>query len=391
MCGGSDAPEPPDPWETAAAQAKFSKEAAIESAKISAVDQYGPFGSTVYQRNPDGTPSSQTVNLSPQMQAWLDSQFGASTKLQNTTSRQLDFLPQDKFQLPGDVSADGYARGAFGDELLDPSSFSDTRGIAQASYDQAKSLFQPDIEQRRKQTEAMLTRRGINPGDEIWQDEVAAIDRNENNLTSQASRQATLDAGNEQSRRVNTATQALNYGNNAYQTNLGNQMLERQQPFQEASALMGNTPQFGTPAFMNTAQTNVAAPDFAGARELQYKGQMANWEADQAKWGSIAGLFGSGAKAASMMSDENLKEDRSTADGEAILSAFREMPVDDYRYKDEARAQFDLPERRTGPMAQDYAEQFDGDGETIDLGDMLGKLLAGVKALDARTQGMRAA
>ena len=86
-----------------------------------------------------------------------------------------------------------------------------------------------------------------------------------------------------------------------------------------------------------------------------------------------------------MMSDENTKEDRTPADGRNILLAFRDMPVDDYRYRDEVREVVNLPEHRTGTMAQDWAEHFGGDGHMIDLGDAVGKLMAAVKELDRRT------
>lgn len=391
MCGGSDAPAPPDPEKTAAAQAKYNEQAALAQARINAVDQYGPMGSTTYERNPDGSPKSQTVNLSPQMQSWLDSQFGASTKLQNATSKQLDYLPTDKFQLPTGPSATDYARNAYGADILDTSKFSDTGAVAQASYDQAKSMFEPDLAQARKQNEVTLAQRGIKPGDEIYRDEMDRLERGANNAYTQAGRQATLDAGAEQSRRANLAGQANTFGQNQYQTNLGNTLLERQQPFQEASALMGNTPQFGQPSFMQTGQNNVASPDYIGASNTAYQGQLANWQADQQKWSSIAGLAGTAGKAAMMMSDEDLKEDRHASDGEGVLAAFREMPVDDYRYKDDAQAEYGLPEQRTGPMAQDWAQLFDndngaGDGpEQIDIGDYLGKLASAVKALEART------
>jgi hypothetical protein len=386
MCGGAEAPEAPDPYATAEAQYLYEVKAAKEAAKLNAIDQFGPMGSTTYQRGADGTPTSQTVNLSPQVKAWLDSQFGSATKLQDATSKQLDYLPQDKYALPGGKSADQYAREAFGDEMLDPSRMSDTSEIARASYDSQKAMFAPDIDAARKQTEIRLAERGISPGDEIWRDEMDRIDRQANAAYEGASRSATLDAGNEQTRRVNAATQARNYGSNSYQTDVSNELLERNQPFAEAGALMGTTPQFQTPSFMNTGQQDVKAPDYQGAVNANYNARMGQYNANQTQkqnmMGSIAGLAGS---AIQMFSDEDLKEDREAADGEAILAAFRGMPVDDYRYKEGAREAFDLPEKRTGTMAQDYAEEFGGDGHMIDVGDAVGKLMAAVKALDART------
>jgi hypothetical protein len=392
MCGS---PKPPDPVATAQAQAQYNTQAAKDAAALNAVDQYGPFGSTTFQRNPDGTPKSQTSNLSPQVQEWLDSQFGASTSLQNAAQKQLGYLPQDKFQLPNSPDATGYATEAFGADILDPSKFSNTDAIANTSYEQAKSRFQPDIDAARKQQEIKLKQRGINPGDEIYNDEMDRMERSANNAYSDASRQATLDAGNEQTRRANTALTARNYGSNTYQTNLSNELLERNQPYAEAAALLGTSPQFQTPSFMQTSAQGIAAPDYSGLVNANYAQKMANnnsiWNTVGQIGGAVAAPVGKALAGSSIFSDEDMKEDRKSADGEGILAMFRDMPVDDYRYKGEARAAFDVPERRTGTMAQDYAEHFGGDGTTIDLGDAVGKLMAAVKALDKRTADRRAA
>jgi hypothetical protein len=344
------------------------------------MDQHSAFGSTTFERNPDGTPKSQTSTLSPEVQNWLNNQFSTSNALQGATQNQLGFLPTDKFQLPGGTDARGYAEQAFGKDMLDPSKFSDTGAIAQASYDQAKSRFQPDIDAARKKQEIKLSQRGISVGDEIYNDENDRMDRSANNLYSDASRQATLDAGNEQTRRANTALTGLNFGQNQYQTNLSNQLLERNQPFSEAAALMGTTPQFQTPSFMNTSAQSIQAPDYQGQVNANYAQKTAQ---NQNMWNTIGSLGSAGASM--FLSDENMKEDRSPADGEGILAMLRDMPVDDYRYRDSAQEAFGVPEHRTGPMAADFAERFGGDGKTIDLPNIVGKLTAAIKALDART------
>lgn len=638
------APAAPDPVATAAAQYQYNSQAAKDAAKLNAVDQFGPYGSTQFARREDGTPYAQTVTLSPQVQAMLDAQFGAGTALNAAAQKQLGYLPQDKFQLPAAPDARQYATDAFGEKTLDFNNFADplagglykstqqqynspaqavsagqtrqigaqtnqqqynspaqaqqyhdaanaqsyngqvtpqqyqsqgydsqfaaqnlaptnsTNNIAQTSYDQAKSLFEPDLQAARKQIEIQLANRGISPGDEIWNDQMGRLDRQENQAYSGASRQAILDSGAEQSRQFgqnlqagqfsasenqrgmsdaqfaaqfgmsdaqfkaqfgsgedarnlanqqfgaqfgasedarrlansqfgaqfgsgenqrltsdaqfgsqfgsaedqrnyanaqsgaqyydqsdlarrgltasenqrltsdaqfgagfnqgedarlagadlsnrqflgatqnqqfNQANAALGYGNNAYQQNLANQLLERNQPFAEAAALLGTTPSFQTPSFMNTAPQSVAPPNYEGVVNNNYSTQAGMYNAAQTRAQSqsngVLGALGQvgAAVAPIIFSDEDLKEDRRTADGENILAMFREMPVDDYRYKDEARGAFDLPEHRTGTMAQDYAEHFGGDGHTIDLGDAVGKLMAAMKALDKRTAGM---
>jgi hypothetical protein len=107
----------------------------------------------------------------------------------------------------------------------------------------------------------------------------------------------------------------------------------------------------------------------------------------------LSQVVGTAATAAgAYMSDERLKEDRTPADGEAVLGAFETMPAEDYSYKPEAQAAFGVPEQRTGVMAQDYAREFPegSDGSQIDMADMLGKMLAAIQALDKRTKKMAA-
>lgn len=339
----------------------------------------------------------------------LDSQFGAGTALQEAAKKQLGYLPQDKFQLPASPGAKDIAARDFGTGALDYSGFADplkgelfkatnvdlgatpgTQDIANTFYDQAKSRFQPDLDAARKAKSVELAQRGINPGDQIYNDEMNRLDRSEGNTLSDASRQAELAAGQEQSRQFgqnlstaqyggqeqgrqqaadlsnrtflgsqenqqyNRLAQALGYGSGQYQTDLSNQLLERNQPFAEAAALMGSTPNFQTPSFQGVTPTNVASPDYTGVVNNNYAVSSANARAaDAANASSNSSLLGSvgqiGAAAAPFVfSDEEMKTDRHSADGESVLAAFRDMPVDNFKYKSDARAEFDLPERRTG-------------------------------------------
>jgi hypothetical protein len=391
---GIETPKPPDPYATADAQYQYNKQAAEDFMRMGSLDQFGPFGSTTYERGPDGLPTSQTVNLSPEVQSWLDSQFGASAGLSDAALRQIGYLPEDKFQLPTGPSATDYATGAFGSELLDPSSFSDLSDISQTSYDQARSLFEPDIENARNAMEVKLAQRGIPVGSEIYNQEMDRLDRSANQAYSGAARQAQLDAGNEQSRRFNTALQGQTFGQNQYQTNLSNDLLERNQPYAEASALLGTNPSFQTPSFMNTPTQAISSPDYQGQVNANYQAKANQSSGLWNTLGSLGSAFaGSNAGSAALVglfSDEDMKEMREPVDGETILAGFRDMPIDEWNYTDEARMDHGVPGgRHIGPMAQDWKEQFGGDGKTIPVVDALGRLAKAVQALDKRT--MRAA
>jgi hypothetical protein len=387
MCGSTKQPKTPDPVKTAQAQAQYDIQAAKAQAALNAINQYGPYGSTTYTKDAEGVPSAQTVTLSPEVQQWLDSQFGASRALTDAAQTQLGFLPTDRFQLPSSPDARGLAQQAFGSDILNPENFSNIGDVAKTSYDQAKSLIQPDIDAARKAKQIELANRGIPVGSEIYNDEMNRLDTQANNAYAQASRQANLDATQTQAQRENSALTALNFGNNAYQTNLSNQLLERDQPFSEAAALLGANPNFQTPSFINTPATQVSQPQtYANTVNSNYATQSQIAQQNRnGLFGAIGSIGSAVLSSPAIFSDENMKEQRAPADGEMILARFRKMPVDDYRYKDEAQGMFGLPEFRTGTMAQDYAKHFGGDGRTIDAADAIGKLMAAVKALDART------
>lgn len=95
------------------------------------------------------------------------------------------------------------------------------------------------------------------------------------------------------------------------------------------------------------------------------------------------------------MSDERAKEDIKNIDPETVLAAFAKVEPKSYRYKDEAReAHPDLtaPGTRTGFMAQDLERAFKqrsgptvGGYKTVDLSDVVGKLVAAVHGLEKRT------
>jgi hypothetical protein len=84
-----------------------------------------------------------------------------------------------------------------------------------------------------------------------------------------------------------------------------------------------------------------------------------------------------------VISDRNRKEGFLALDGEDLLLRLRGVPVTTWRYRDEV----DRTVRHVGPMAQDWQRAFglSADATTINMSDLDGVNLAGVKALDART------
>ena len=84
-----------------------------------------------------------------------------------------------------------------------------------------------------------------------------------------------------------------------------------------------------------------------------------------------------------MLSDKNVKKDRKAVKPSAATQAIEAMPIDQWKY-DETKTNAADGKTHVGPMAQDFAREVGGDGQTIDLGDSLGVTMAAVKDLSMR-------
>jgi hypothetical protein len=89
----------------------------------------------------------------------------------------------------------------------------------------------------------------------------------------------------------------------------------------------------------------------------------------------------------SVISDRNMKENFRSVKNEDVLKRIRSIPILTYTYKDDP-----YKARHMGPMAQDFQKAFplSEDNKTINMSDLDGVNLAGVRALEARTRTMTA-
>lgn len=87
-----------------------------------------------------------------------------------------------------------------------------------------------------------------------------------------------------------------------------------------------------------------------------------------------------------VISDRNAKENFRTVENEDILQRIRMMPISTYNYKDDP-----YKARHIGPMAQDFqkAMKLVADDKTINMSDLDGVTLAGVRALEVRTRDLQ--
>lgn len=262
-----NAPQAPDPWETASAQSQWNTTTAATQQAMNMTDQFSPWGSSTYNQTgtqtiigADGRPIqvpkySQTTTLSPEQQAIFEQTQDAQGNIAGLAADQSDFMR---------------------DYLSQPFEFGNS-DAEQWAYD----LASPRILGQQQQTEAALrttlANKGIREGSAAWNAEMSRLT---NANTDQLNQLALTGRG-----------QAF-----------GEALTTRNQPIQELSALMSGS-QVAMPQFGATPQTGVGGVDYSGLVNNQYQAQTSQANAMN---GGLFGLLGTGL---SLFSDRRLKTD----------------------------------------------------------------------------------
>lgn len=211
------APRAPDPVRTAAAQAVYDRNAAIDSAALNAVNSVTPWG-TVTATGPQVVGGSivsggtRNVSLNPQDQALLNAQ----------RSTALSLVPQVSQALNTPVDLEGI-------------------------QNQYMARFQPQFDQQRETLRTQLVNTGFTPGSKAYDLAMDEANRRENDV-----RMAGM--------------------NNA--VNLASAL--RQMPISNLQSVMGLQPQ--APQVMGGTGAQVSSPDFSGLVNQQYNTDLMNWE-----------------------------------------------------------------------------------------------------------------
>jgi hypothetical protein len=353
MCGGGSAPAAPDPWAVSAAQTGSNILTADAQSNLNAVGQYNPYGSSTFLENSNGDPYAEISSLTPQLSSILGGQEGIASGLQGVEGALGQSLPT------GGVNTD------FGAQ---------TNAAEAGAFAQSMGLLNPEFNLQDQNLNTTLTDRGLPVGSEAW-----------NNAT--LSQNLGQDAAS-----VSAAGQALTAGNAEQAQLFGENLSANQLPYQELSQVIGMNPAsglLGSVPNASTSTTSIQPTNVSQNVYSSYQDQLNEYNAQMNAM--IQGGLGAGMLGYAVLSDENEKENRKPADGEDILAIFSKLPVDHYDYKERAQEKYGVPEHRTGPMAQDWAEHFGGDGHSIDLADMAGKMLAAIQALEERTAHLKAA
>lgn len=260
-----DAPTPPDPATTAAAQAQSNKETAITQYELGATNINSPTGKVTYRvigTNPDGTPQyEQNVEYSPEEQALLDLKNQGLTTLGQAGVAQA---------------------GRVKDTLSTPFSLDASR--AKQLSDINTNLLDPVWNQREQQLRTQLLNSGFREGDEGWNNAM----RDLNDQRNRAYDQMFVDA---------------------YQTANNEALTERNLPLSELTQLLyGPT----APAPSATApQPGVAPVDYTDLVSNLYKAQMQGYTGELGAIGSAVGSVGTalGGWAGGKASDRRVKAD----------------------------------------------------------------------------------
>lgn len=278
MCFGSDAPDPPDPKETAAAQAEANIKTAQEQARLAMTGQTSDFGSVSYVPDPNSPSGYRAVqSLTPEDQALLGQQRDLRANLGDVTNTSLNNVAGMVSGGPFDLTA---ARG---------------REIS----DIQQTFLDPQWESQRKAVENQLINKGVRPGSEQY--EVAM--RQFGQQKTDAYNKMFLDA-------FSTANSAA--------------LTERNLPMDDYARLMGfnspvspNQPTVGTPA------PGVASTDIIGPTYASYNAQAQQAANQQSGLYGLAGTIGS----AMIMSDRRVKKDI-----RRVGTAENGLPLYEFRY-----------------------------------------------------------
>ena len=265
------APQPVivNPQQSAAGQAEFNKEAALQQRALNLVDQYTPQGSTTYEATGaeiEGIPQYKvTQALSPEQQGLYET----STRL----AQQYGDIGEAQLGKVGGALSDPFSLAGLG---AAPTIDETTR---QSTIDAILARQQPGMERARAQKMTELANMGFVEGTEAYNTAMDEMNRREIDLGLGAD----IQAGNEMARMYGLESSARDRA-------INEMLMQRQQPMSELAAFMSGS-QPTSPQFLPTPQGQIAAPDYMGA---EYGSAAAQNQAAQQAYGQQMGAYKAG-------------------------------------------------------------------------------------------------
>jgi hypothetical protein len=252
-------PPAPDPVATAKAQGEMNQNTATQQQLLNMTNQVTPYGSLNY--NQTGTNTFTGADG----KQYSVPQFTATTTLSPDQQELFNKYTQQQKNL-GDIGVSQTAK--VGSILNTPFDLNSATNNQQA--DIQRKLLDPVWQQRQQSFDAKMRDQGIVPGSEAYTN-------------------AARDFGMQRDNAYNSALLASR--GQATQEALA----QRNQPLNEISALMSGS-QVSQPNFVGTPQTQVAPTDYMGAVNMNYQGQLNNYnqqmQSNNAMWGALGSLGG---------------------------------------------------------------------------------------------------
>lgn len=272
--GGGDAPAPPDPASTAAAQGAINRDTAITSLETSMIGQQTPYGSLSYEKigtTDAGNPQYRAVTtLSPEQQQLLNLQNQGSLNLGQLGIAQLGRI-NDSVAQPFSYDSLGPAP-TFNDAYL------------QQQKDAIIARDQGRMTNARNSLIQSLANKGItDPGSQAYMTAIDELNRSQNDFSLGADMAA-----------ANAAAQRFGIEQAGRQQGIQELAYARDRPLSEYAAFMGQSaPQM--PTFQQTPQYSQQPADITGPTYANYQGQLGAYNSgQQANAATMGGLFGLG-------------------------------------------------------------------------------------------------
>lgn len=337
---GKSSPSPPpapNPTTVANAQSAADINTASAQAALNNVNQVTPYGNLTYNQtgstNVNGNQVPQftaTQTLTPAAEQALQQQQQLTGGLYGLANSQLNRIDNAVSQ-PFDMSKVA---------TLPTNANQYSTDAANAIFGQAKQNLDPQFAEEQSQLQDQLSRQGIPVGSQAYSQSLADFNRSKNNAYATAQNSATTEG-------YNVGQQQLAGEEGLAQQQIQQQNFTREQPLNEAIALMGGG-QVQNPSFSNTPQTQVAPTDVTGAYALQQSALNNNYNQQVAQNSATqGGMFGLGSAGimALALSDRRTKEDITK-----VGELFDGSPIYRFRY-------IGNPQWQIGLMAQEVQER----------------------------------
>lgn len=298
--GKSSPPAAPNYAAAAEKTAQGNQNAALAAQLGNMVNQSTPYGNVTYTPNLTGAdlayfqstgklPTdkkgnlapvqwSQTVTMTPEMQAMFNQNMGINQSLLNTATTLGGQAEQAALN---PLTAQEFTSTAGDPEALN-------QAMTNAMYRQQSQYLDPQFQQAQSNLENKLANQGITQGSEAY-DRAMLNFNNQKQQAYESARNAAISQGmNAAQGMFGMNLQNANLANQAAQSNLAQQQTLQQNPINMLNAIrsgaqtqVAQMPQVGVSQPGNLS--NWSGPDYLSAANQQYNTNLNNWNYNQAQ------------------------------------------------------------------------------------------------------------